>query len=121
MANDIIERAKRILDANRYMILATSHEEKPWSTPVFYAHDENYNFYWYSRKDTRHSVTIKDNKSVSASIFGVGNKDEGFGVYAEVSRDELEEALATYMYKAATNDKERIQLTTKEDFLGDSP
>ncbi len=126
MNDKLIERAKRILEANRYMILATSYQVQPWSTPVFYVYDEHYNFYWYSRKDTRHSSNIEENNNVAASIFGIENADEGFGVYlegiaSEVSKDELDHALKTYAAKGAQNDEERIQLTTKEDFLGNSP
>src|SRR5438132_747915 len=104
MADNAIERAKRILSANRYMVLATSQEGKPWSTPVFYAYDDHYSFYWYSRKDTRHSLSLKENNKIAASIFGVGNTDEGFGVYlegtaSEVTEDELEQATATYVAK----------------------
>lgn len=124
--SDQISRAKRILSTNRYMVLATSQAGQPWSTPVFYAYDEKYNFYWYSRKDTRHSLSLKENNNVSAVIFSVGNADEGFGVYiegtaSEVTENELEHAMVTYAAKGATSDEERKQLTTKEDFLGDAP
>jgi uncharacterized protein YhbP (UPF0306 family) len=124
--NKVQERAKRILKNNNYMILATVQGDQPWSTPVFYAYDKQYNFYWYSRKDTRHSQNIQANNHVAASIFGVGNADEGFGVYlkgnaAEVTEEELEHALHVYAEKATHNQEQRDQLTTKEDFLGDAP
>lgn len=120
---DQIEQAKRILKSNNYMTLATAIDNKPWSTPVFYAYDEHYNFYWYSRKDTWHSLVIKENNKVAASIFGVA--DEGFGVYlegiaSEVREDELEHVIEIYAAKGAKNDEERKQLTTQEDFLDDA-
>ncbi len=125
--NDQQTRTKRILSNNRYMTLATTAKDgQPWSTPVFYALDDNNNFYWYSRKDTRHSLSIKENSKVAASIFGVDNADEGFGVYlegvaSEVTKNELPHAMEVYAKKGATNDEERKQLTTKEDFLNDAP
>ncbi|SRR5258708_2617169 len=119
------ERAKRILTNNLYMILATSQNNKAWSTPVFYAFDQQ-NFYWYSRKNTRHSLNILVSPEISASIFGVNNEDEGFGVYIEgkafeVAKNELKHALDIYAQKAAKNAAEKEQLTTIEDFINDSP
>lgn len=75
------EKVKRIITNNLFMTLATSSEGQPWSTPVFYALDEEFNFYWYSRKDTRHSQNINDNDKVSASIFATSGDDNGIGVY----------------------------------------
>src|SRR6266705_634469 len=115
-----IDRARRIIASNLYMTLATTTKDgNPWSTPVFYSVDDNYTFYWYSRKDTRHSLTIKENNHVAASILGVGNDDEGFGVYIEgkafeVTEDELPHALDVYAQKGAKTDEERKQLTTNE-------
>ncbi len=109
------------------MTLASSSSGgQPWSTPVFYALDEKYNFYWYSRKDTRHSENIKENNRISASIFATTGEDEGVGVYVEgvateLIEVELEHATSIYAKKGASNDEERIQMTTIKDFLGDAP
>lgn len=121
-----IVRARRILNTNKYMVLATaSSENTPWSTPVFFAFDEKYNFYWYSRKDAKHSLSISKNNQVSACIFGIGNSDEGFGVYikgkaVEITNDDLLHATKVYAEKAATNAQVYKQLTTVEDFLNES-
>ena len=121
------ERAKRIFTNNLFMTLASSSSGgQPWSTPVFYALDEKYNFYWYSRKDTRHSENIKENNRISASIFATTGEDEGVGVYVEgvateLIEVELEHATSIYAKKGASNDEERIQMTTIKDFLGDAP
>lgn len=109
------------------MTLATvSSDGQPWSTPVFYALDDDWNFYWYSRKDTRHSQNIKENNKVSVSIFATSGEDEGVGIYVEgiakeLEEHELESATDIYAKKAAANDEERMQLTIKEDFLADAP
>lgn len=100
------EKAKRILANNLFMTLATvSAGEQPWSTPVFYAVDEHYNFYWYSRKDTRHSQNIKENNKVSLSIFSTSGEDEGTGVYvegeaSELTEEELSHAMNVYAKKS---------------------
>src|SRR2546430_1219068 len=117
------DRAKRIIASNLYMTLATTKDGSPWSTPVFYACDENYTFYWYSRKDTRHSLTIQNNNKVACSIFGVDTEGGVYveGIASEVTEDELPHVLDVYAQKGAKTDEEREQLTTKEDFLGDAP
>ncbi len=125
--DQLTEKTKRILSNNLFMTLATSSlDNQPWSTPVFYAVDENYNFYWYSRKDTQHSLFIKENPKVSVSIFSIGGQDDGVGLYirgnaSEVIENELEHALKTYSAKAASTEEARTQLTTKEDFLDEAP
>lgn len=125
--NILQEKIKRILSTNLFMTLATSSiDGKPWSTPVFYAIDDGYNFYWYSQKATRHSQNIIENKSVSASIFATSGENEGVGVYiegaaCELAGNELEHATKIYAAKAAGNDEEKVQLTEMEDFLGEAP
>lgn len=121
------EKVKRILTNNLFMTLATvSATGNPWSTPVFYALDEQYNFYWYSRKDTRHSQNIQENNNVSASIFSPEGEDKLEGVYVagiatELVEEELQHATELYAKKAAVNEEELEQLTAVEDFLGDAP
>lgn len=120
------EKAKRILANNLFMTLATaSSGGQPWSTPVFYALDENYTFYWYSRRDTRHSQNITENNKISASVFATSGENEGVGIYiegtaSEVTEEELDYATSIYAKKAAANEEEKTQLTTREDFLGDA-
>ncbi len=121
------EKVKKILSNNLYMTLATvSSDGQPWSTPVFYAIDDDYNLYWYSRKDTRHSQNIKEINKISASIFAVSGEDKGVGIYiegiaTELIEEELDHAANTYAAKAASNEEEKAQLTTTRDFLDDSP
>lgn len=121
------EKAKRILTNNIFMTLATVDTDgQPWSTPVFYALDQKYNFYWYSRKDTRHSQNIQINNKVSVSIFSEEGRDRLTGVYIEGIAQELKEEelpIATKIYaeKAASSEEEKVQLTTVEDFIEESP
>ena len=99
---------------------------KPWNSPVFYAVDENYTFYWYSRKTTQHSKNIVQNSEVFVVIFNSSPKEtSGEAVYIqgkayEITPDEIIHATTIYAKKAATNDEEREQLQTTEDFLGNS-
>jgi pyridoxine/pyridoxamine 5'-phosphate oxidase len=51
--------AKRIIDANVYMTLATADAEgRPWASPVWFAHEDYTRFVWVSKPDARHSRNI---------------------------------------------------------------
>lgn len=64
------EKAKQILEDNIYCVVASSSKEgEPWISPVFYGYDEDYNIYWISDKDAKHSKLIKNNPQVSIAIF----------------------------------------------------
>ncbi len=59
---------KSILDNGFTMSLATLDEMGVWAATVTYIHDENYNLYWLSRTDTRHSEAVLKNANVAATI-----------------------------------------------------
>ncbi len=64
------EKAKQILEDNIYCVVASSTKDgMPWISPVFYGYDENYNIYWISDKDAKHSDIIRNNPQVSIAIF----------------------------------------------------
>lgn len=120
------EKAKQIIHDNIFMVLATSNDNNPWNTPVYYAFDDNYNFYWYSRKTTQHSENILNNNAVMVIIFNSSPREAtGEAVYMqgkayEIQRDEISHATEVYAKRAATHDEEKQQLITTEDFLYDS-
>lgn len=63
-------KAKEIIQHNKYMILATCDKAaNPWASPVFYAYDKEYNFYFLSAIDSRHGENIEDNPKIGVSIF----------------------------------------------------
>ncbi len=65
-----VEKAKQILEDNIYCVVASSTKDgKPWISPVFYGYDEDYNIYWISDKDAKHSDIIRNNPQVSIAIF----------------------------------------------------
>lgn len=64
------EKAKQILEDNIYCVVASSSKDgEPWISPVFYGYDEDYNIYWISDKDAKHSELIRNNPQVSIAIF----------------------------------------------------
>ena len=53
---DLAVLATEIIDANRYLTLATADGDgRPWAAPAWYAHEGYSDFLWVSGPDTRHS------------------------------------------------------------------
>lgn len=73
--------------------VATSTDGVPWICTVCYASDANYNLYWMSRHETRHSREIAANSRVAGVValpFSLGDKTRGLqiaGIAAELTAD----------------------------------
>jgi uncharacterized protein YhbP (UPF0306 family) len=100
---DLAAVARTIIDANRYMTLATADAQgQPWASPVFYATADHTEFYWISAPQTTHSENLAQRPQVSIVIFD-STVPEGTGqaVYLSataerVPDDDLDRALAVY-------------------------
>ena len=88
-----IKQAKQIIEENIYMVISSaSLDGRPWISPVFFAYDNSYNFFWVSNKDSRHSALIRSNPHVAIVIFDSrAPQGKGDGVYFEAKIDELSE------------------------------
>jgi tRNA-Thr(GGU) m(6)t(6)A37 methyltransferase TsaA len=83
--------ARAIVDANRYMTLATADERgQPWVSPVWYAPSDYREFLWVSDPNALHSRNVAVRPQLSIVIFdsqqpiGTGN-----GVYMAAVAEEL--------------------------------
>jgi uncharacterized protein YhbP (UPF0306 family) len=67
---EALARATAIVDANRYMTLATADEAgHPWASPVWYATDDYLAFFWVSSPEARHSGNIAVRRQIAIVIF----------------------------------------------------
>ena len=94
---------KTIVDANRYMTLATADENGlPWASPVWYATVDYHEFLWVSSPDARHSRNLSVRPEVAIVIFDSRQTPgSGQGVYlaataAQLPDSELERAVAIF-------------------------
>ena len=46
-----LERFAGMVAANQFLTLSTSHGDYPWISPVYFAADEEFKFYFISRRD----------------------------------------------------------------------
>ena len=68
--SELVSMAKRILDGNRYMTIATVGEAAgPWATPVYFSHGDYRDMYWISSPDAEHSQNIASRPDVSLVVF----------------------------------------------------
>lgn len=91
MNEDLNKKAKEIIAKNIYLTVATtSLDGRPWISPVFFAYDADYNLFWVSNKDAKHSGLVRNNAQVAIVIFDSSVPEgEGDGVYFEAHVEEL--------------------------------
>ncbi len=77
------EIARKIIKDNIYMTIATADKSgEPWISPVVFGYDEDYNLYWMSDKNSKHSKLISQNNKVAIVIFdSKAPEGTGDGVY----------------------------------------
>ena len=89
--HDLAAVAREIIDANRYLTLATADGDgRPWAAPVWYAHEGYTDFLWVSRPEARHSRNLASRPGLAIVIFDstvpVGGAQ---AVYVEALAEEL--------------------------------
>jgi nitroimidazol reductase NimA-like FMN-containing flavoprotein (pyridoxamine 5'-phosphate oxidase superfamily) len=80
---DLAKSARKIIDRNRYMVVATADPSgQPWPSPVYYAPLEYRDFFWVSDPDSAHSRNLRERREVGIVIFDSRAKiNTGQGVY----------------------------------------
>jgi hypothetical protein len=104
VTEDLAALAHRIIDAERYMTLATADADgRPWASPVYFAaSDDHTDFYWISSPEATHSRNIAVRPEVSIVIFDSGIPvGEGQAVYiaatvARLDGADVEQGLTVY-------------------------
>jgi pyridoxine/pyridoxamine 5'-phosphate oxidase len=100
---DTASAARRIVEANMYMTIATADGDgRPWNSPVWFAPRSETEFLWVSSPDARHSRNIAVRPAIAIVIFDstvpVGAAEALYleAVAEEVPSRDLDEAIATY-------------------------
>lgn len=65
---DLKQLLSQYLSEKHMMQLATSVDNQPWCCTVYYFHDQDYNLYWASLPERKHSQDIKQNSKVAVAI-----------------------------------------------------
>jgi pyridoxine/pyridoxamine 5'-phosphate oxidase len=122
---EMLARARRVLDANAYLTLATADADgRPWGTPVWFAERDAREFVWVSRTARRHSQHLMERPEVALTVFDSTTPvGEAEAVYVEavagvVPDDELADALAIFSAKAEASGLPRWEASR---VTGDAP
>lgn len=68
MQMDLRQLIKEYLQKPRVMQLATCVDNQPWACNVHFYVDENFNFYWVSMTDRRHSLELEKNPKAAITV-----------------------------------------------------
>ena len=110
------------------MSLATSANGEVWIAPVAYVHDENWNLFWYSEKNARHSHHIAVNQFVAAAIFDSRASSDDVdglqieGLAAEIVAEDLPRIVDLYFRQSFPDENARARWSKPtESFCDDAP
>lgn len=86
---DVRKRIEEVLKRGHLLSLATVDDGGPWVGDMIYIHDDDLNLYWISRKNRRHSIAIRANPQVAASITVSEPKGNDLGLQISGLAEEL--------------------------------
>ena len=87
---ELMDEVRVILSKGYLMSLATIDESGPWVSDVVFVFKENCNIYWLSKPDARHSIAIKNNSKVAASITVNTSKEPDLGLQISGIAEKIE-------------------------------
>ncbi len=122
--DDASGKARRLIEATLHLTLATADASgKPWSCPVYFAHDQAFTLYWVSFRQAVHSANIRVRPQVGISILGEPPDHEGDGVYFDAVAAELHDLAeverAIEVRRTRPQDR-KFAVTRPGDVLGDA-
>ena len=92
-AGPAAQTARDIIEASRYLVLATADAAgRPWSSPVYFAHIGFTEFYWVSSPEVTHSRNIAVRPEVGIAVFDShADIGTGQGVYMSAAATLVED------------------------------
>jgi nitroimidazol reductase NimA-like FMN-containing flavoprotein (pyridoxamine 5'-phosphate oxidase superfamily) len=103
IGGDPVALARSIVEANRYLTLATADQDGlPWASPVWFASADFREFFWVSSPDAQHSRNVAVRPEVAVVIFNSGQPiGTGRAVYLSaraelVPEPDLDRGIATF-------------------------
>ena len=125
MMNDVTDAARRVIDANSYLTLATADADgRPWATPVWFAERDLREFFWVSRPETKHSRNLAGRPEVALVVFDSTTPvGDARAVYVEAvalqeTDADLADAVAVYSARSVARG---IRSWTESDVTGEAP
>jgi nitroimidazol reductase NimA-like FMN-containing flavoprotein (pyridoxamine 5'-phosphate oxidase superfamily) len=115
---DLRAVAHSIIDANRYMTVATADGDGvPWASPVWYAPADDRAFYWVSRPDATHSRNLAQRPQVAIVIFDSHQAGGWNAVYLSAVAEELPDVDEGIEIFSRRSQAQGMPAWTREDVL----
>jgi uncharacterized protein YhbP (UPF0306 family) len=100
MGNDELKNlALKVLEDGYVMSLGTLDDGGVWVADVIYVHDENFNLYWLSLPNVRHSQAIEKNKKVACTVTASWTTDKERALQIEGVGEKIEGTLFEFEQK----------------------
>lgn len=90
MTTDIKQLIKKVLDQGYLMSLATTDTGGVWVSDVIYIHDDDFNIYWMSDPEVRHSQAVIENHQVAGTITVSNQGEDNLGIQFEGIAEKIE-------------------------------
>jgi nitroimidazol reductase NimA-like FMN-containing flavoprotein (pyridoxamine 5'-phosphate oxidase superfamily) len=116
--NDLGAVARSIVDANRYMTLATADEQgSPWASPVWYSPVAYREFLWVSSPEARHSQNLAVRPELAIVIFDSHEAGGWKALYMSAVAEVLTEVDDAIRIFSRHGEAQGLRAWTRDDVL----
>jgi nitroimidazol reductase NimA-like FMN-containing flavoprotein (pyridoxamine 5'-phosphate oxidase superfamily) len=116
--DDLEAVARSIVDANRYMTLATADEHgTPWASPVWYAPVGYREFLWVSSPEARHSLNLDTRPELAAVIFDSHQAGGWNALYMVAIAERLDDVDQPIQAFSRHGEAQGLRAWTRDDVL----
>jgi nitroimidazol reductase NimA-like FMN-containing flavoprotein (pyridoxamine 5'-phosphate oxidase superfamily) len=116
--DDLGAVVRAIIDANRFMTLATADQRgSPWASPVWYAPVAYRKFLWVSSPDARHSRNLAVRPELSIVIFDSHRAGGWSALYMTAVAQELTEVDDAIHVFSRHGEAQGLRAWTREDVV----
>ena len=110
--------ARSIVDANRFMTLATADEHgSPWASPVWYAPVEYREFLWVSSPEATHSRNLAVRPELAIVIFDSHRAGGWNALYLSAVAEQLTDVDEAIGFFSRHGEAQGLRAWTREDVL----
>ena len=91
-SKDLRDLIEEVLSNGYLMSLATLDKSGVWVSDVIYIYDENFNIYWMSDPEVRHSKALLENNKVAGTITVSGPGENNLGIQFDGEAEKVDGA-----------------------------
>ncbi len=116
--DDLGAIARSIIDANRFMTLATADEQgSPWASPVWYAPVAYREFLWVSSPEARHSGNLAVRPELAVVIFDSHEAGGWKALYMTAVAEQLTDVDDAITIFSRHGEAQGLRAWTREDVV----